>query len=212
MKYVLVQDKQYVLLGPIEWRPRMIQSEIDDLDIPWRVPVVEQGYISITDHYEIFPVVSIIEPNYQTDFEELSGPFYTFNNNEATATYIPVNLSIEQIQSNLKSKVSAERYRREIAGTTVNINGVDYNIETDRNNRPKWVHLATLTGPTNWKFNNEFVSLTNQDANLILNSINSHVQNQFDWEKNMFNEIDRKTSIEELKLIVVPNSSIRINI
>lgn len=211
MKYVLVEDKQYVLLGPIEWRPRMIQSEIDDLDILWQVPPIESGYISITDRYEIYPVSNIIQPNYNPDFEELAGPTYTFDNNEAVATYTVVDLSIDSIKNVLKNKIAAERYRREISGTKVTINGVEYNIETDRDSRAKWIQLASLPGPTNWKIAGSFVNITNQDAQTILQAAVDHVQSQFDWEMNMYADIDSKTTIVDLKAISIPNSILRIN-
>lgn len=206
MKYVLVENKQYVILGPIEWRPRMFQSEIDELDIPWQVPPVEQGYISITDRYEIYPVVNIIQPNYNSDFEELAGPTYTFDNNEAVATFTAISLSTDQIKNILKNKVSAERYLREIAGTKVTLNGVDYPIETDRESRTKWIQLASLPGPTNWKIAGSFINLTQQDATAILQAVVDYVQTQFDWEMNMYTLIDSKSDINELKSIEIPKS------
>jgi hypothetical protein len=51
-----------VILGPITWRQRFIQTEINDLiddgelTIDYTVPATEQGYINIGDGFEIFPV------------------------------------------------------------------------------------------------------------------------------------------------------------
>jgi hypothetical protein len=62
MNYLLVQNKQMVILGPITWRQRFIQTEINDLiddgelTIDYTVPATEQGYINIGDGFEIFPV------------------------------------------------------------------------------------------------------------------------------------------------------------
>ena len=204
MKYVLVEDKQYVLLGPIEWRPRMIQNEIDSLDIIWTVPPVEQGYISITDRYEIYPISDIQIPNHNGDFEELAGPFYTFDNKQATATYNVVNQNINNIKTNLKNKITAERYRREIAGTKITLNSTEYSIETDRDNRAKWIQLANLSGPINWKINGSFITVTNLEATAILEAVNSYVQTQFDWEKTMYDLIDSKVSIDDLKTVEMP--------
>lgn len=206
MKYVLVEDKQYVILGPMEWRPRMFQTEIDELDIPWQVPPVEQGYISITDRYEIYPVVNLVQPNYNPDFEELVGPTYSFVNNEAVASFAVANLPIEQIKNILKNKVSAERYFKEIAGTKVTLNGVDYPVETDRESRTKWIQLASLPGPTNWKIAGTFINLSQQDANTILQAVVDYVQAQFDWEMNMYSLIDSKTRIDDLKTIEIPKT------
>ena len=138
MKYLLVENQTYVLMGPIDWRPRMLQSEIDELSIPWTVPPVEQGYIKITDNYEIFPVVETIMPNYDSLLEELVGPIYTFNNNQATLTYTKKFIDIAIAKNNIKNKIAASRYIKENAGTTITINGNTYNLETDRDNRAKW--------------------------------------------------------------------------
>ena len=47
--YLLVENRQIVHLGPIPWRHRFIQSELDDLEVDFVVPQSEQGYIKINE-------------------------------------------------------------------------------------------------------------------------------------------------------------------
>ena len=212
MKYLLVENQTYVLMGPIDWRPRMLQSEIDELSIPWAVPPVEQGYIKITDNYEIFPVVETIMPNCDSLLEELVGPSYIFNNNQATLTYTKKFIDIAIAKNNIKNKIAASRYIKENAGTTITINGNTYNLETDRDNRAKWYQLANLPGPTNWKFGYNYVTLTNTDANNILEAVKTYIQTQFDWEMNICNEIDALNSISDLQTFTVTNANVIRNV
>ena len=79
MKYILVQNQTTVLLGPMYWKPRMLQSELDDIEISYIVPPAEQGYILVNSDplIEIFPITETITPEFNSLIEHLSGPRYT---------------------------------------------------------------------------------------------------------------------------------------
>lgn len=205
MNYILVENKQTILLGPMTWKPRFLQNELIDLEVPFTVPPVGRGYIKIDDTYEIFPVSDATGPAIDTTYEQMVGPFYTFANDTASATYSSMPLDLDIVRGKLKAIAAAERYTRECKGVTVALNGVDYSLPTDRNLSTQFDYmLATLgDGTANWKFDSGFVVLTIADVQAIVNSIKSHIQSQFDWEKSIIDAIDIASTVDALKAIVI---------
>ena len=210
MNYLLVQNKQIVILGPITWRQRFIQTEINDLiddgelTIDYTVPATEQGYINIGNGFEIFPV-ELTTPAFDPIYEELSGPFWTYENNVATGTYTINTLSIEKIKGHLKQVVSAERYRKQNLGTTVAIANTTFSVSTDTNTINSLLSLANNTGTDtiNYKSPNGFISLTGADIQNIVNQIHDYIQTQFNWEKTTNETIDDTDDITALQTIEI---------
>ena len=210
MNYLLVQNKQIVILGPITWRQRFIQTEINDLiddgelTINYTVPATEQGYINIGDGFEIFPV-ELTTPAFDPIYEELSGPFWTYENNIATGIYTVNTLSIEKIKGHLKQVVATERYRKQNLGTTVAIANTTFSVSTDTNTINSLLSLANNTGTDtiNYKSPNGFISLTGADIQNIVNQIHDYIQTQFNWEKTTNETIDDTDDITALQTIEI---------
>ena len=210
MNYLLVQNKQIVILGPITWRQRFIQTEINDLiddgelTIDYTVPATEQGYINIGNGFEIFPV-ELTTPAFDPIYEELSGPFWTYENNVATGIYTVNTLSIEKIKGHLKQVVTAERYRKQNLGTTVAIANTTFSVSTDTNTINSLLSLANNTGSDtiNYKSPNGFISLTGTDIQNVVNQIHGYIPTQFNWEKTTNETIDNADDITTLQAIEI---------
>ena len=210
MNYLLVQNKQIVILGPITWRQRFIQTEINDLieseelTIEYTVPATEQGYIDIGDGFEIFPV-ELTTPAFDPIYEELSGPFWTYENNVATGTYTVNTLSIEKIKGHLKQVVATERYRKQNLGTTVTVANTTFSVSTDTNTINSLLSLANNTGTNtiNYKSPNGFISLTGADIQNVVNQIHDYIQTQFNWEKTTNETINDSNDITTLQAIKI---------
>jgi hypothetical protein len=207
MKYVLMENRQTVLLGPIDWRHRFIQSELDDLEIEYSVPPVEQGYLQITPEVEIFPISESYMPAIDSRYEDPVGPSWNINPDlTAVETYTKQDKSLVAVRQALKDIVSRQRYDREIAGTTATVNSQSITLSTTRgDDRTQWNNLlATIgTGTVNWKFSNGFVELNRTDVEIILAAIATHVQAAFDWEKSQQDAIDIAEDMAALKAIGV---------
>jgi len=216
MNYLLVQNKQMVVLGPITWRQRFIQTEINDLiddgelTIEYTVPATEQGYINIGDGFEIFPV-ELTTPAFDPIYEELSGPFWTYENNVATGLYTVNTLSIEKIKGHLKQVVTTERYRKQNLGITVTIANTTFFVSTDTNTINSLLSLANNTGTDtiNYKSPNGFISLTGTDIQNVVNQIHDYVQTQFDWEKTTNETVDDAVDITTLQAVEILEPVVR---
>jgi hypothetical protein len=203
MNYLLVENRQTILLGPIVWKPRFIQSELDDLEVSFIVPPVEQGYIQINDSLEIIPIVEAPDPGHDPLFEELAGPFYTYTDNTASMTYNKVDRKLDDVKGSYKQLAANARYVRENSGTSSTVGDNTINLATDVASRANYLNLLNTvgSGTINYKTNGVFVALASADLQALVDAVNTHVQDAFNWEKDILDQIDAATSIEELKAI-----------
>ena len=210
MNYLLVQNKQMVTLGPVTWRQRFIQTEINDLveseelSTPYVIPATEQGYIDIGDGFEIFPV-DLTTPVFDSIYQSLAGPFWTYENNVATGTYTVNDLDINVVKANLKQVVASERYRKQNLGTTVTVANTSFSVGTDTTTINTLISLASATGSDtiNYKSPNGFISVTGADIETIVSQIHAYVQTQFNWEKTTNETIDAAADVATLQAIEI---------
>jgi len=211
MNYILVKNQEQVFLGPFDWKPRYIQSEIDqliedgELSTFYQVPPVEQGYIDIGDGFEIIPITDSSIPAIDPLFEDPIGPFYTYANNNATVTYSKQDRPLHFIKSDLIQLAGSIRYNNEVAGTTANTSVGSISVSTDRDSRLQYSNLLSSMGSNtiNFKTGTEFVTLTSNDMQIIVNTIHNHVQEQFDWELQTINELNTIDNIDDFKSILL---------
>lgn len=209
MQYILVQNQQQIFLGPIDWKQRFIQSEFDDMydqgeiSFKYIVPPIEQGYINVGEGFEIFPIIDASLPDCDPLYEDLIGPFYTYANNEATATYDKQDRPLHFIQNSLKDISAAKRYLDENTTITVNTSAGSINVSSDRTSRLQYMNLLHSMGSDmiNFKTNSGFVSLSNADIQLIIDSIHNYVQEKYNWEMDITNQIDNCSNISDLQNI-----------
>ena len=214
MQYILVQNKQTLLLGPMDWRPRFFQSEINDLidngdlTTDWKSPPIEPGYVDLGNGFEIFPVVESIKPSIDDDFEQHAGPFFTYDKDGAHESYTTIPHSIDTVKSNLKNLAAKVRHHKENnlnTKVTVKTNGKIVTIDTSRENRHQLLHkhlaLQDKDQLINFKAPEGWVKLNKNDFNNILFAIDRHIQTHFDWEYDTHAKIDSTSTIDELKII-----------
>jgi hypothetical protein len=200
-----------VLLGPIEWRARFIQSELNDLydngekATSYTISPTESGYVDCSDGFEIFPITSSTGDAHDPVFEQLEGPFYTYSDNQATETYNVVDRDITFAKVSLKSLATVTRRGKQVLGITVTIGDNTVNVGTDDTELQKYVAaLAAIgTDTINWKFNGSFIELNAASLQAIIDAIRSYVQAQFDWEKGIYESIDAANDLTTLKAITI---------
>lgn len=217
MAYLLIEKlddgTDFVLLGPMEWRPRFFQSCLrDDLEIDFNVPLSNDTgeAIIVNDIARIIPVKDIgITADFNPKTQHLIGPFYNFYETYAEMYHNVQDKSIEVVKSELKPIIAANRYRYEVMGITVNIQDKDISILTTREDRGLYLQAFQLgTDNVNWKFGSEFLTLSNTELSLIVESVVSHVQSAFDWESTKISEIDSLTTLEDLNNISLVSDNI----
>jgi len=204
MEYILIEDKQTIHLNTT-WKPRMFQSELDDLEVDFKISPIEPGeYIKINDNLEIFPVVELIVPECDQIYEELNGPFWDFENQEARGYYTKTDKSLDIIKNTLKQLVASIRYKKEVAGVKTTIQETEITVETDKETRNIFVQKYILMGDSeiiNWKFPETWLALNKLELGTVIFTGATYIQAQFDWEKGIVDQIELSETIEDLKLI-----------
>lgn len=211
MQYVLVNNG-YVINGPREWNYRSFESSLsDDLDIQVSLPYQKNDYepIKINDETEIL-AATITSPNYNPKIEYLNGPFWTFENNQATGTYVVEDQPIEYVKNTLIGRVATNRYNKESAGCNTEIQGVSVTVDTSREGRAIFVQAYTLMaddGTLNWKFPEGWFVLSKPELGQVVGAGATYVQSCFNWEESKTVEINNCTTLEELNNIDVGDPS-----
>jgi len=210
MEYILVKDRQQVILGPLPWKARFIQSELNDLveaeekATAFTISQTEDGYVDCLDGYELIPVTFAFD-GYDPIYQHLEGPLYTYDGNIAIGTYNVHETDIGLVKPALKNIAKTERQRKQKLSTTVTINGNEYTIATDDVELQKYVSakLSIGDGTISWKFGTSFETVDATGLQSVIDAIRSYVQAQFDWEKSIGESIDAATDVETLKAIVI---------
>jgi hypothetical protein len=211
--FVVTHHHSYdeVLLGPIDWKPEFISSVIEqDLDLDYRPKILKSDIDKIP--YEVVPNVFIREIvqtkapeiNHKTQF--LTGPYWSYNEQGAVAVYKEAYKDIDIVKSELKSIVSSERYIRETSGFQFSIDSDNtVYISTGRESRSNFFDkLSVIEENTiNFKFGDKFIIIDKLQLQQICNQIDNHIQQSFDWERQLFSNIDRCTTHAELDSIVI---------
>jgi hypothetical protein len=184
----------------------VIQS---DLDLDTAPTILASDELNVP--YDILPNVRVrkartvhAELNAKTQRHE--GPFWTYENDEAVATFTAVDKNIDQVKGELKNIVAANRYNKENLGITVTIQGTDVWCDTSRGNRDVFFQKYALMGDAdtvNWKFPNAWLNLTKPELGYIVGSGVAYIQGCFDWEETKVAEIDACTTLSQLDAVVL---------
>lgn len=203
--YVLVENRQIIHLGPIPWRHRFIQSELDDLEVTYTVPPVEQGYIRINDNFEIFPVGEAMGDSGDSRWEDPVGPTWEYVDNQAIPTFGKQDKSLDQIRQFIKNDLAAKRYVKEAAGTQVEIRpGIMVTADTSRDGRNIFVQVyGTMADDStvDWKFPEGWFTITKAELGDVIAGGYTYIQEQFVWEKTYSDRVDAAIDVGELKAI-----------
>ena len=203
--YVLVENRQIIHLGPIPWRHRFIQSELDDLEVTYTVPPVEQGYIRINDNFEIFPVGEAMGDDGDSRWEDPVGPTWEYVDNQAIPTFGKQDKLLDQIRQFIKNDLAAKRYVKEAAGTQVEIRpGIMVTADTSRDGRNIFVQVyGTMADDStvDWKFPEGWFTITKAELGDVIAGGYTYIQEQFVWEKTYSDRVDAAIDVGELKAI-----------
>jgi hypothetical protein len=208
--YALVHDNQ-LILGPIQYNYRLINSDLEELEVEGRVAPrdYENIPLHIDDKTSLVSAVQII-PSYDERFQNLGNfEWEIIRENDIPVrvemTYSIGDKSLEQIKFEYKSQVAPIRRAKENTAIDVVIGGNTVTISTSREDRLSYVSkLLSSTGPYNFKFSNDvWLEITSTDLEYIISQIDLKVQEAFDWELSKLQEIDVCVTGEEVYNVIL---------
>ena len=203
--YALINGQE-LLLGPVAFNYRMINDELEELEVDFRV--TSNSYqsvpITFTEDIKILPARNDI-PEYDPRFQTASQSSHTITDSEVVFTYTVSDKPLEQVKDEYKAGVAPERWNKENTTVTVTINGKEITVSTSRDNRLSIVSkLLSGDGTYNFKFNDGvWEEISKIDLQTILNEIDGVVQAAFDWELAKLAEIDACEDGEAVYAVVI---------
>ena len=209
--YALIHNSQ-LILGPIPYNYRMINGELEELEIDARVTPRDYENIPIRfdDLTFLVPVTQII-PEHDTRFQSVGNfTWEIIQENEiwpsgVEMTYPISNKTLEQIKEEYKTRLPDIRRQKETQIIDVTINDTIVQVSTAREERVSFVSkLVSSPGPHNFKFeNNVWLQITTTELEYVISQIDAKVQEAFDWEYTKVQEIDACETGEDVYNVVI---------
>lgn len=201
--------KERVMVGPMDWNRALFDGALEKLKIVKQLsrnaPPANELPLIIDEDTAIYPV-EFNYPDYNKTTQYLEGPYWTFADGKATAGYLVKDQPVDFIKVALKAQAADERYRKELSGTTVTIQGTVIALSTARDGRDSFAQKLVLMGDSDtlrWKFTEGWFTLNKTEVASVANAISAHVQSAFDWESAKCDEIESKTTAEELDAVII---------
>ncbi len=208
--YALINGIQ-LILGPIGFNYRMINSELEELGLLNRV--LSNEYINVPIKFNndtfLLPAIQNI-PNHDPRFQEIGN----FTWEIIKENDIPVRVemdypisdkTLEQIKKEYIKNLSPLRREKEITFIDIKINETTFSISTNRENRLSYVSkLISSPGPHKFKFNTDtWLEITVSELQYIISQIDLKVQEAFDWEYQKTQEINACTTGQEVYNVII---------
>lgn len=201
----VVKYKDRVVLGIIPWNNKYIMDVMrvrhrENIDLPYLEPEASEFPLQVNENIVIYPAEENRPQVMNPMVECYYGPTWEFLENKVIAHYEVRALSLDDAKSNYRARAAVLRYPKEIQGTKITIDGVEYDLETDRESRKKYIEkLMTIGDQTvNWKFPQGWIVLNKQKLESIVSAIDQHVQSTFDEEFVLTTQVNNAQDVSEL--------------
>jgi hypothetical protein len=200
--YALVYDNT-VISGPRSWNKAFFEFSLKSKDIPFtfipRNPPEVLPY-TINDYTRIVPVEEV-RPEINDFIEHHRGPLFDIYETKAVANYQVVENGLEPAKNNYKALLAEKRYEKEISGVKTTVQGIEVSLDTTRDGRNIFLQKYSIMGDAdtvNWKFPEGWLTLTKIDLRIVVDAGTAYVQEAFDWEKQISDNIDAETNVQDL--------------
>ena len=208
--YALIHNSQ-LILGPIQWNYRLINGELEDLEIDARVSPRDYENVPFTfdENTYLIPAVQII-PEYDGRFQSVGNfDWEIIQENDVPVrvemTYPISNKTLDQIKQEYKSQLPDIRRQKETQIIDVTLGETTVQVSTSREERVSFVSkLVSSPGPHNFKFENDvWLQITTTELEYVISQIDAKVQEAFDWEYSKVQEIDACETGEDVYNVII---------
>lgn len=204
--YVIVL-KGRVIAGPMDWNGNFFKEILTRNGVDCTLNSTPPDVLPMTISQDVVAYkAELVFPEHNPKIEYVHGPFWDYTTGVAVGTFEVKDIPIDLIKGTLKERIAAVRYKEEIAGTTVTVQGIEVSVATDRQGRTVYLQQLGIMSDSDtvaWKFKEQWLTLTKSDLQTIVNTINLYVQNCFASEYQKSQSIDAATTAAELDAIVL---------
>ena len=210
MEIALIHNNS-LILGPMGFNVRMINSELEDLELEDRITT--QSYTNIPIHFsDGLTHLLLLEkevPGYDPKYYNLGNFTWEVIEEDnvpikVKLTYPLVGRSIEEVKYSRKQEVTAYRKEKENKIISLTINETEIKIATSREERLILASkLSASPGLHNYKFSNTWLEITTENLQYIISEIDKVVQSAYDWELSKLQEIDACQTLGEIYNVII---------
>lgn len=202
--YVLVHQGR-VLVGPMAWNRAMFDGNLEKLKINFLLPRSEPTNLPLQiNESTVIKRVEFNYPEYNKKTHYLEGPYWNHEGEVSIAFYEVKPQPVEAVKARLKEVVAENRWKKEVAGTQVTVQGKQVTVDTSRGNRDVFVQKYLLMpedGVVGWKFPEGWFTLSKPDLGAVVQAGAAHVESAFAWEAQKVTLIDYCNTLAELDAI-----------
>ena len=208
--YALIHNSQ-LILGPIQWNYRLINGELEDLEVDARVSPRDYENVPFTfdENTYLIPAVQNI-PEYDGRFQSVGNfDWEIIQENDVPVrvefTYPILDKTLDQIKQEYKSQLPDIRRQKETQIIDVTLGETIVQVSTSREERVSFVSkLVSSPGPHNFKFENDvWLQITTTELEYVISQMDAKVQEAFDWEYSKVQEIDACETGEDVYNVVI---------
>jgi hypothetical protein len=210
MEIALIHNNSLVL-GPMGFNVRMINSELEELEVEERI--TPQSYTDLPIHFtdnltHLLPLEKEV-PSHDPKYHNVGNFTWSIVEENGTPTKVSLiypitDKTLEEVKELRKQEVSPYRREKENATIAVSVNDTAVEVSTSREERILLASkLSAAPGPHNFKFQNTWLEVTTEELQYILNQIDVKVQEAFNWELAKLQEIDACETIDDVYDVVV---------
>jgi hypothetical protein len=207
MSFAIVH-KNRVIVGPMGWNQKYFTNVLKirhrvDANIPGIEPEVLPFIIdestSIHRVIENKPDINLMTHHYY-------GPLWDLSQDVIIANYEVKDIAIEVARDNFRVVAAAERYKKEVSGAKTILQDKEVTLDTSREGRNIFVQKFLLMSEddiVNWKFPEGWLTISKQELGSVVLAGAAHIQKSFDWEKEINNQIDACSTLQELVSLTI---------
>jgi hypothetical protein len=210
MEIALIHNNS-LILGPIGYNVRMINSELEELEV--EETITTQSYTNIPIHFSdglthLIPLEKEVPP-YDPKYHNVGNFDWQIVEEDGVPikvllTYPITDKTLEEVKEFRKQEVAPYRREKENTIITLTVNETVIEVSTSREERILLASkFAASPGPHNFKFKNTWLEITTEELQYILNQIDIKVQEAFDWEYTKIQEIDACETIDDVYEVVI---------
>lgn len=210
MEIALIHNNS-LILGPMGFNVRMINSELEDLELEDRITT--QSHTNIPIHFsdELTHLLLLEKevPGYDSKYYNLGNFTWEVIEEDnvpikVKLTYPLVERSIEEVKYSRKQEVTAYRKEKENKIISLTINETEIKIATSREERLILASkLSASPGLHNYKFSNTWLEITTENLQYVIGEIDKVVQSAYDWELSKLQEIDACQTLGEIYNVII---------
>ena len=210
MEIALIHNNS-LILGPMGFNVRMINSELEELEVEERI--TSQSYtdlpIHFTDNLTHLVLIEKDLPSHDSRYHNVGNFSWEIIQEDdvpikVLLTYTIVDKTLEEVKELRKQEVAPYRREKENTTVTLTINDTEVEVSTSREERLLLASkLAAAPGPHNYKFSNTWLEVTTEELQTIVSAIDVKVQEAFDWELAKLQEIDACEIIDDVYDVVI---------